>query len=121
MPLVTVSNLSMHYGGPDLLRGVSLDIEPGAKIGLIGQNGTGKSTLLKLIMQQGEPTKGEIHRQRGLNIAYQAQELSYDPGSTVFMEMRKLFAEDFTRQDRMHALEQRMAHGEDVIALYERI
>ncbi|MCA8916572.1 MAG: ATP-binding cassette domain-containing protein [Planctomycetes bacterium] len=121
MPLVTVSNLSMHYGGPDLLRGVSLDIEPGAKIGLIGQNGTGKSTLLKLIMQQGEPTKGEIHRQRGLNIAYQAQELSYDPGSTVFMEMRKLFAEDFKRQERLHALEDRMAHGEDVMAEYERI
>src|SRR5690606_37481462 len=113
MPLITISNLSMHYGGPDLLNGVSLDIEPGAKIGLIGQNGTGKSTLLKLMMGQLEPTKGELHRQRNLNIAYQAQELTYDPGSTVFTEMRKLFAEDFKRQQRLHELEDRMARGED--------
>ena len=121
MPLITVSNLNMHYGGPDLLRGVSLDIEPGAKIGLIGQNGTGKSTLLKLLIGQLEPTAGEVHRQRNLNIAYQAQELVYEPGSTVLDEMRKLFARDLTRQARLHALEERMAAGENVLSEYERL
>ena len=121
MPLVTGSNILMHYGGPDLLRGVSFDIEPGAKIGLIGQNGTGKSTLLKIIIGQLEATKGEVHRQRNLNIAYQAQELVYDPGATAWDEMRKLFADDFKRQERLHALEDRMAKGEDVLADYERL
>ncbi|MCG3182344.1 MAG: putative ABC transporter ATP-binding protein YheS [Planctomycetes bacterium] len=121
MPLITVSNLNMHYGGPDLLRGVSLDIEPGAKIGLIGQNGTGKSTLLKLLIGQLEPTSGEVHRQRNLNIAYQAQELVYQPGSTVLDEMRKLFAVDLTRQAKLHALEERMAAGENVLSEYERL
>lgn len=121
MPLVTGSNLMMHYGGPDLLKSVSFDIEPGAKIGLIGQNGTGKSTLLKIIIGQLEATKGEIHRQRKLNIAYQAQELVYEPGATAWDEMRKLFAADFKRQERLHALEERMAAGEDVLADYERL
>lgn len=121
MPLVTGSNLVMHYGGPDLLNGVSFDIEPGAKIGLIGQNGTGKSTLLKIIIGQLEATKGEVHRQRGLNIAYQAQELVYEPGATAWDEMRKLFADDFKRQERLHALEERMGAGEDVLSEYERL
>ncbi|MCA8912444.1 MAG: ATP-binding cassette domain-containing protein, partial [Planctomycetes bacterium] len=121
MPLVTASNLSMHFGGPDLLKGVSFDIEPGNKIGLIGQNGTGKSTLLKIITGQLEPVAGEVHRQRNLNVAYQAQELTYDPGATVLDEMRKLFADDVRRQQRLHALEERMADGEDVLAEYERI
>ncbi|MBZ0137702.1 MAG: ATP-binding cassette domain-containing protein [Planctomycetes bacterium] len=121
MPLVTGSNLIMHYGGPDLLKGVSFDIEPGAKIGLIGQNGTGKSTLLKIIIGQLEATKGEVHRQRGLNIAYQAQELVYDPGATAWDEMRKLFSADFKRQERLHALEERMTAGEDVLSEYERV
>jgi ATP-binding cassette, subfamily F, member 3 len=121
MPLVTASNLVMHFGGPDLLNGVSFDIEPGAKVGLIGQNGTGKSTLLKLIIGQLEPVKGELHRQRDLNVAYQAQELVYEPGATAWDEMRKLFNEDFRRQERLHKLEDRMARGEDVLADYERL
>ncbi|MCA8919375.1 MAG: ABC-F family ATP-binding cassette domain-containing protein, partial [Planctomycetes bacterium] len=121
MPLVTASNVTMHYGGPDLLKNVSFDIEPGHKIGLIGQNGTGKSTLLKLIIGQIEATAGEIHRQRNLNVAYQAQELVYDPGATVLDEMQKLFAVDVRRQQKLHALEERMANGEDVLAEYERL
>ncbi|MEZ5993841.1 MAG: ATP-binding cassette domain-containing protein [Planctomycetota bacterium] len=121
MPLVTASNVTMHYGGPDLLKNVSFDIEPGHKIGLIGQNGTGKSTLLKLIIGQIEATAGEIHRQRNLNVAYQAQELVYDPGATVLDEMQKLFAVDVRRQQKLHALEERMAKGEDVLAEYERL
>lgn len=121
MPLVTGSNIAMHYGGPDLLKGVSFDIEPGARIGLIGQNGTGKSTLLKIIMGLIEPVKGEVHKQRGLNIAYQAQELSYAPGATAWDEMRKLFTDDIRRQEKLHALEERMAAGHDVLADYERL
>lgn len=121
MPLVTVSNLGMHYGGPELLRGVSLDIEPGDKIGLIGQNGTGKSTLLKILTGQLEPTHGEVHRQRNIKIAYQAQELDFEPGSTVIDEMHKLFKDDARRQQRLHDLEDRMARGEDVLTEYERL
>lgn len=121
MPLLTASNIKMHYGGPELLRGVSFDIEPGQKIGLIGQNGTGKSTLLKLLIGQIEPAGGEIHRQRKLNIAYQAQELTYEPGASVLDEMQKLFAPDVRRQQKLHDLEDRMANGEDVLAEYERL
>lgn len=106
MALVTLSNVSMHFGGPVLLNGVSLDIDPGHKIGLIGQNGTGKSTLLKLIIGEGEPTEGRVVRQRGLNVAYQAQEMRYTPGATAFDEMRRLFIDDIERQRHMHEIEE---------------
>ncbi|MBX3459639.1 MAG: ATP-binding cassette domain-containing protein [Planctomycetes bacterium] len=121
MPLVTISKLSMHYGGPDLLRGVSLDIEPGTKIGLIGQNGTGKSTLLKLIAGEIEATDGQVFRQRNLRLAYQTQELHAAPGATAWSEMRTLFADSINREQRLRVLEERLAKGEDLLAEYERL
>ncbi|MBE7492223.1 MAG: ABC-F family ATP-binding cassette domain-containing protein [Planctomycetes bacterium] len=109
MALVTIDGVSVHFGGPTLLNAVTLDIEPGHKIGLIGQNGTGKSTLLKLIVGEAEPTDGRIIRQRGLNVAYQAQELRYEPGATAFEEMRRVFTQDLQRQQRMHEIEEALA------------
>jgi ATP-binding cassette subfamily F protein 3 len=103
------------------LGGVSLDIEPGAKIGLIGQNGTGKSTLLRLIAGELEPTQGQVFRQRNLKLAYQTQELKTAPGATPLSEMRRLFEADLQREHRLRRLEDRMAHGEDVLAEYERL
>jgi ATP-binding cassette, subfamily F, member 3 len=121
MPLVTISNLRMHFGGPDLLRGVALDIEPGDRVGLIGQNGTGKSTLLKLITGQLEPVDGNVFRQKGLKLAYQAQEMHAPEGATAWSEMRALFQDDLHREKRLRDLEARMAAGEDVLAEYERL
>ncbi|MBK9976093.1 MAG: ATP-binding cassette domain-containing protein [Planctomycetes bacterium] len=109
MALVTFNGISVHFGGPLLMQGVQLDIEPGHKIGLIGQNGTGKSTLLKLVMQELEPTEGTVIRQRGLNVAYQAQEMRYTPGATAFDEMRRVFTQDIQRQQRLHELEHELA------------
>ncbi|MBX3474209.1 MAG: ABC-F family ATP-binding cassette domain-containing protein [Planctomycetes bacterium] len=109
MALVTLDGISVHFGGPTLMQRVSLDIEPGHKIGLIGQNGTGKSTLLKMIVGEAEPTDGRIVRQRGLNVAYQAQELRYEPGATAFEEMRRVFTQDLQRQQRLHEIEEALA------------
>lgn len=109
MALVTFNGVSVHFGGPTLLKGVTLDIDPGHKIGLIGQNGTGKSTLLKMIVGEAEPTDGSIIRQRGLNVAYQAQELRYAPGATAFDEMRRVFTQDLERQKHLHEIEEALA------------
>lgn len=97
MALAALSHVVKHFGGPTLLQDVTIDIEPGQKVGIIGQNGTGKSTLLKLIAGDLEPTEGNVFRQRGITLAYQAQELAYTPGATVFEEMRRVFAADVAR------------------------
>lgn len=122
MALVALSHVTKHFGGPTLLNDVTLDIEPGMKVGIIGQNGTGKSTLLKIIAGQLEPTDGAVFRQRGLTLAYQAQELSYTPGSTVFEEMRRVFAADVMREKRLAELEHEIAEGQSaLLPEYERL
>ena len=122
MALVSLSHVSKHFGGPLLLNDITLDIEPGIKVGIIGQNGTGKSTLLNIIAGQLEPTEGSVFRQRGCTLAYQAQELRYTPGSTVFDEMRRVFAADFARELRLGQLEQALAEGKtEVLPEYERL
>jgi len=126
MALVTLEGISVHFGGPTLLKDVTLDIDPGHKIGLIGQNGTGKSTLLKMIVSEAEPTDGRIIRQRGLNVAYQAQELRYTPGATAFDEMRRVFTEDLERQQHLHEIEESLATASaderpKLLAHYEKL
>ncbi len=121
MALVALSHVVKHFGGATLLNDITLDIEPGMKVGIIGQNGTGKSTLLKIIAGQLEPTDGAVFRQRGLTLAYQAQELSYTPGSTVFEEMRRVFAADVAREARLAEVEHELADGRGNLAEYERL
>ena len=67
--------VSFSYGAKPLLDDVDLQIEAGERIGLIGRNGTGKSTLLKLLLGQLEPEKGNISRRNGLRVAGLEQEV----------------------------------------------
>ncbi len=127
MPLVTASHVVMHFGGPTLLEDVTLAVESGARIGLIGRNGTGKSTLLKLFLGQLDPTGGAVIRQRGTRIAYQSQELTYTPGNTVLEEMRAAFADEAEREVAIRHLEERLGseppqeERDRILARYERL
>ncbi len=69
MALLSLRNISLSFGGPRLLDQVELQIEPGERVCLLGRNGEGKSTLLRLIRGEIEPDAGEILRQQGLQIA----------------------------------------------------
>ncbi len=91
MPLVAASHVSMHFTGPLLLDDVTLAVEKGNRIGVIGRNGSGKTTLLKILAGKLEPTGGNVVRQRGITVDYQAQELEYTPGATAYEEMRAVF------------------------------
>jgi len=75
MALLNIRDVSIGFGGALVLEGVSLQIERGERVGLLGRNGVGKSTLLKLITGELEPDEGVIIRQQGLRVAYLAQEV----------------------------------------------
>ncbi|MCB1163379.1 MAG: ATP-binding cassette domain-containing protein [Candidatus Krumholzibacteriia bacterium] len=75
MALVDLKHVSMALGGPLLLDGVQLQIERGERICLLGRNGTGKSTLLRLLLGELTPDGGEIARAPGLRVAHLPQEL----------------------------------------------
>jgi ATP-binding cassette subfamily F protein uup len=84
MPLVQLSQLSLAYGHVPLLDHVDLVIEPGERIGLIGRNGSGKSSLLRLIEGAAAADDGKIWREPGLKLAGVAQEPEFQPGQSVF-------------------------------------
>lgn len=81
--LVNISGLSHSYGARPLFAGLALSIEAGERIGLIGPNGTGKSTLLQIIAGHLTPDVGEVARTRGLRVGYLAQVPQFAPDATI--------------------------------------
>src|SRR5512133_2761485 len=95
MALISLQEVSLGFGGPLLLEDVNLQIERGEWIGLLGRNGMGKTTLLKLIYGAIEPESGEVARQQGLRMAYLPQEVPPDlSGSVAEIVAAGLDAED---------------------------
>ena len=84
MSLLRTRNLRLSFGGPALLDGVNLTIEPAERICLVGRNGCGKSTLLKLLEGRIKPDEGDIECRQGLKIASLDQELPGDFAGSVF-------------------------------------
>jgi len=84
MPLLTLHNLSLAFGGPPLLDGIDLTIEPGDRLCLLGRNGSGKSSLLKVLAGEQRPDGGEILRPQGLKVALVSQEVPPELRGTVF-------------------------------------
>jgi len=84
MPLLQLSEISLAYGHVPLLDHADLVIEPGERIGLIGRNGTGKSSLLRIIAGEAKPDDGKLFAAPGLKLASVPQEPSFATGQSVF-------------------------------------
>ena len=84
MPLLRLDNVSLAYGHSPLLAHADFQIEPGERVCLVGRNGTGKTTLLRIISGAAEPDEGEIWRQETLRIGHLEQEVPPDTEQTVF-------------------------------------
>lgn len=85
--MINITNLSKNYGAKVLFENISLNINQGEKIGLIGPNGTGKSTLFSLILQEIESSKGQVRINKGVHIGYLPQEASFKSEHTVLAEL----------------------------------
>lgn len=83
MALLSLRDIRVAFGGPPLLEGASLQVEPGDRICLLGRNGTGKSTLLKVVNGEIAPDEGEIVRQQGVTVALVPQEIPPGLSGTV--------------------------------------
>jgi zinc transport system ATP-binding protein len=79
MSVVAVQNLSISYGGNVVLSDVTLSIEPGEIVTVVGPNGSGKTRLLRAIIGATRPAKGRVIHQPGLRIGYVPQKLHIDP------------------------------------------
>jgi ATP-binding cassette subfamily F protein 3 len=101
--MLRLEHISKIYPTGEVLKDVSWEVKPGDRIGLVGVNGAGKSTQLKIIAGEIEPTAGEVIRPASLHIAYLTQEFEVDPTRTVREEFWTVFKE---ANDVQHSLAQ---------------
>ena len=91
--MISISNLSLYFGGQDVFDKISLTVNKGDKIGLVGKNGAGKSTLLNLFANKITPNSGDVAIPKGLKIGYLTQDLDFEDGYSVIDEAKKAFEE----------------------------
>ena len=101
--MLRLEHISKIYPTGEILKDINWEVKPGDRIGLVGVNGSGKSTQLKIIAGEIEPTAGEVIQPANLQVAYLTQEFDVDPSRTV----REEFWMAFREANRIHrALEE---------------
>ncbi|HLT20389.1 MAG TPA: ATP-binding cassette domain-containing protein, partial [Thermomicrobiales bacterium] len=111
--ILTVNDLTQRFGAELIFSGVSFQLTERERVGLVGANGSGKSSLLKIIAGLAEPAGGRVDKLTGLRVAYQAQEPRFDSDRSMFDEALDAFSEAREIGRRMAELEQRMAAESD--------
>lgn len=91
--MLRLEHISKIYSTGQVLKDINWEVKPGDRVGLVGVNGAGKSTQLKIIAGEIEPTSGEIIRPASLKIAYLTQEFEVNPSHTVREELWTVFVE----------------------------
>ncbi|MBV33998.1 MAG: ABC transporter ATP-binding protein [Rickettsiales bacterium] len=135
MSLVTLQQVEVGYGGPALLNKVDFAIEPGERICIIGRNGVGKSTLLKVVNREIIPDDGSLRFQEGVKVAKLTQEVPSDTKGTIFqvvssglghvgellLEFRQLITNaDEASMEKMARVQQKI-EAEDGWAMDQRV
>ncbi len=119
--LFRLSDVFKSYGTQDVLRGTSLQINPGEHVGLVGRNGAGKSTIFRLVRGEESADKGEVVKARGVRLGLLDQHIHFEPGSTVHESALAAFGHLQQIEHEMHELEHRMAEaGDDLEKILER-
>ena len=104
MPLVSTSAVAVIYGDDEVFSGVNLEVSERARIGIVGPNGSGKTSLLKLLVEELEPDAGTVHWTRGVRVGYVPQIPRAVTGGSLNDEVMTAF-------DRVRGLEQDIEAG----------
>jgi len=116
--MLSISNLSYFIGGRPLYENANLHIKPKDKIGLVGQNGTGKSTLLKIINGDYQPSSGEVQKAKDCTIGFLNQDLlSYQSDDSILDVALAAFKETLALQDEIDEVLKKMEtdYSEEII------
>ncbi|TLV00387.1 ABC-F family ATP-binding cassette domain-containing protein [Dyadobacter luticola] len=124
--MITVENLAVEFSGSTLFSEVSFAINPTDKIALMGKNGAGKSTMMKIIAGEQKANRGHVRAPKDAVIAYLPQHLLTEDNCTVFEEAAKAFKQVFEMRAEMeqlnHALETRTDYDSDeYMAIIEKV
>ncbi len=116
MAILTTKNLGQSFGDFDVFGGITVSLPNDGKIGLVGPNGIGKTTLLRLLAGLDVPSSGNVTLSKETRIGYQRQEAMDAFGGrdiTVYDEMLRVFGNVIDREEQLREMEERMAAGGD--------
>jgi ATP-binding cassette subfamily F protein 3 len=118
MAIVTLSDIHISFGPEVVLDKLSLQLHPGEKVGMVGANGSGKSTILKLIIGQITPDIGNVNKQKSLRVGYLPQEAIFTGQRTVLEEMHAGVKNLLKLQQQIYDVSHEMEnlHGSDLKA-----
>jgi ATP-binding cassette, subfamily F, member 3 len=125
--LCYANHVSQSYGATQVFANLSMEIKSGARIGLVGRNGEGKTTLARILAGLEPPATGEVGWRKGLAKGMLAQAPTYSPDSCVYTILETVFSdikkvkEHMTRLEEVLAIEQQPAKLERVLEEYGRL
>ena len=111
--MISINNLTVAYGGFTLLNEINFHISENDKIGLVGKNGAGKSTILKLICGLQSPTNGKVAVPNDVKIGYLPQIMEHHRGRSVIDEAMTAFADMFAQEAELERITQELAERTD--------
>ena len=111
--MISINSLTVAYGGFTLLNDINFHISENDKIGLVGKNGAGKSTILKLICGLQSPTSGKVAVPAGVKIGYLPQIMEHHKGKSVIDETMTAFADMYALEDELEKVTAELASRED--------
>jgi len=121
MSLIIATSLSKSFGDFDLFSGITFSVAKGARMALIGPNGVGKTTLLRVLIGEEEASSGTVTGARGVRIGYLSQEADFEMEGTLWECCHAVFADIQRQQDELHRLEELMsdpACAQDIMERY---
>lgn len=101
--MLQIQNISKVFPYGEPLQDVTFELLPGDRLGLVGANGTGKTTLFRILMGEVEPTSGQIVKPPNLKLAYLTQEFDVHPSNTVHDELLRAFSQINRIHEELHA------------------
>ena len=122
MIILSCKDICKSYGIRDVLKDITFSINDGDKVGIIGSNGEGKSTLFKIITKELSQDSGEIFIDKNRTIGYLTQHVDLDMENTIYDEMNLVFKDLLDIEEKLHILEEKMAepYTEENAASHEK-
>ena len=114
MIVLTIQNLHKAFGGNVVLKDVSLTLQDHQRMGLVGVNGCGKTTLLNILAGREHADGGSISLMKGMRVGYMEQQYQAQGDSTVFEEMKQVFEPVFAMEEKLRALEHDMSEASEI-------
>ncbi|MEN1938339.1 ABC-F type ribosomal protection protein [Paenibacillus sp. 102] len=117
MTICSVNNITKSFGGNIIFENISLEIKTGERIGLVGRNGSGKTTIFQLLTGIENVDVGAIHMKKGTRVGHVAQIPKFADEMTVYDVLSAAFVKEKELETEMRSLETRMAEEQDSIGL----